>query len=46
MIETMWFLCTEDFATKSNEAFQWNEWERISLHSKNRKKGITVIRWL
>ena len=31
--ETMWFLCAEDFTAKSNEAFQWNEWELISLGS-------------
>lgn len=31
--ETMWFLCAEDFAAKNNEAFQWNEWELISLGS-------------
>lgn len=31
--ETMWFLCVEDFAIQNNKAFQWNEWELISLES-------------
>lgn len=29
--ETTWFLCTEDFAIQDDKAFQWNEWELISL---------------
>lgn len=31
--DTVWFLCAKDFATQSEEAFQWNEWERLSLES-------------
>lgn len=31
--DTMWFLCAEDFVMKSDAAFQWNEWELISLES-------------
>lgn len=31
--ETMWFLCANDFDMQSDEAFQWNEWEKISLES-------------
>lgn len=31
--ETMWFLCADDFAMQGGEAFQWNEWERLSLES-------------
>lgn len=31
--EAMWFLCAEDFVTQSDGAFQWNEWEMISLGS-------------
>lgn len=31
--ETTCFLCTEDFDAQSAEAFQWDEWERISLES-------------
>ncbi len=31
--ETMWFLCSEDFNMQEIGAFQWNEWELISLES-------------
>lgn len=31
--ETTWFLCANDFDMQSDEAFQWNEWEKISLES-------------
>lgn len=31
--ETMWFLCAEDFDIQGDKAFQWNEWELISLTS-------------
>ncbi|MDE5777525.1 MAG: SMI1/KNR4 family protein [Lachnospiraceae bacterium] len=31
--DTTWFLCAEDFVTQSDEAFQWNEWELLSLES-------------
>ncbi|MCI8775507.1 MAG: SMI1/KNR4 family protein [Lachnospiraceae bacterium] len=31
--ETMWFLCSEDFNMQDAGAFQWNEWELISLES-------------
>lgn len=29
--ETMWFLCAEDFNVQGDVAFQWNDWEYISL---------------
>lgn len=31
--ETVWFLCANDFEPQSDGAFQWNEWEKISLIS-------------
>lgn len=31
--ETVWFLCAEHFTGTGDAAFQWNEWERISLAS-------------
>lgn len=31
--ETIWFLCANDYEKQSEEAFQWNEWEKISLES-------------
>ncbi len=31
--ETTWFLGTEDFDIQGDKAFQWNEWELISLES-------------
>ncbi|MDE6404037.1 MAG: hypothetical protein K2M20_00115 [Lachnospiraceae bacterium] len=31
--ETVWFLCANDFNPQSEGAFQWNEWEKISLAS-------------
>lgn len=31
--ETTWFLCFKDFYEQNEDAFQWNEWERISLES-------------
>lgn len=31
--ETTWFLCAEDFNIQGDLAFQWNEWEIISLES-------------
>lgn len=31
--ETMWFLCAEDFDIQGDKAFQWNEWELLSLGS-------------
>ncbi len=31
--ETVWFLCADDFEPQSDGAFQWNEWEKISLTS-------------
>lgn len=36
--ETIWFLSAEDFDMQSDDAFQWNEWELISLES---SKGDT-----
>lgn len=31
--ETTWFLCCKDFCEQGENAFQWNEWEKISLES-------------
>ncbi|MDE6603948.1 MAG: hypothetical protein K2K90_17740 [Lachnospiraceae bacterium] len=31
--ETVWFLCANDFNPQNGDAFQWNEWEKISLAS-------------
>ncbi len=31
--DTTWFLCADDFKVQPDDAFQWNEWERISLES-------------
>lgn len=31
--ETKWFLCAEDFDIQDDKAFQWNEWELISLNA-------------
>ncbi|MDE7225170.1 MAG: SMI1/KNR4 family protein [Acetatifactor sp.] len=31
--ETTWFLCFKDFYEQDEGAFQWNEWERVSLES-------------
>ena len=29
--ETEWFLCADDFDSKAHTAWQWNEWEVLSL---------------
>jgi len=31
--EKVWFLCAEDYDTHIDHAWQWNEWERLSLES-------------
>ena len=31
--ETMWFLCAGDYNIQGDVAFQWNDWEYISLES-------------
>lgn len=31
--ETTWFLCFRDFQEQDESAFQWNEWEKLSLES-------------
>lgn len=31
--ETVWFLCAEDYDTRLDHAFLWNEWEQLSLQS-------------
>lgn len=31
--ETTWFLCEDDYDSKGDKAFRWNEWELISLES-------------
>lgn len=31
--ETTWFLCEDDYDLQKDKAFQWNEWELISLES-------------
>lgn len=31
--DTKWFLCAEDFDIQGDKAFQWNEWELISLNA-------------
>ena len=31
--ETVWFLCAVDFEAQQEGAFQWNEWETLSLES-------------
>lgn len=31
--ETTWFLCAEDLDIQGDKAFQWNEWELISLEA-------------
>lgn len=31
--ENIWFLCANDYEMQSKDAFQWNEWEKISLES-------------
>ena len=31
--ETTWFLCAEDYDSRLDHAFWWNEWERLSLES-------------
>lgn len=31
--ETIWFLCANDYEIQSEDAFQWNEWEKLSLES-------------
>lgn len=30
---TTWFLCKDDYGIQGEDAFQWNEWELISLDS-------------
>lgn len=29
--ETIWFLCASDYDTRLDHAWQWNEWEELSL---------------
>lgn len=29
--ETTWFLCAEDYDTRLDHAWRWNEWEELSL---------------
>ena len=31
--ETTWFLCAEDYDTRLDHAWRWNEWEMLSLKS-------------
>lgn len=31
--ETTWFLCAEDYDTRLDQAWRWNEWEELSLQS-------------
>lgn len=31
--DTTWFLCKDDFDVQEEDAFQWNEWELVSLES-------------
>ena len=31
--ETTWFLCAEDYDSRLDHAFWWNEWERLSLQN-------------
>lgn len=31
--ETVWFLCAEDYDTRLDQAWRWNEWEELSLQS-------------
>ena len=31
--ETVWFLCAEDYDTRLDHAWRWNEWEMLSLES-------------
>lgn len=31
--ETIWFLCAEDYDSRLDHAWQWNEWEQLSLKS-------------
>ena len=31
--ETTWFLCAEDYDTRLDHAWRWNEWEMLSLES-------------
>ena len=31
--ETTWFLCAEDYDTRLDHAWRWNEWEELSLQS-------------
>lgn len=31
--DTTWFLCEDDYDIQGDKAFQWNEWELISLES-------------
>lgn len=31
--ETTWFLCAEDYDSRLDHAWQWNEWEKLSLKS-------------
>lgn len=31
--ETTWFLCEDDYDSQGDKAFQWNEWELISLEN-------------
>ena len=31
--ETVWFLCAEDYDTRLDHAWRWNEWEQLSLES-------------
>lgn len=31
--ETAWFLCAEDYDTRLDHAWRWDEWEQLSLQS-------------
>ncbi len=31
--EEAWFLCSEDYDVQGDEAWQWNEWELLSLET-------------
>ena len=31
--ETVWFLCAEDYDTRLDHAWRWNEWEQLSLEN-------------
>ena len=42
--ERAWFLCAEDYDIQGDKAWQWNEWEQLSLEAAGDDAGTALFR--